>query len=77
MKIPDWMIKALQNSEPVIAFMNSEDLNDKNISAIKNKVIDAVGNASKVYIYLEFKQSPNIEPNRIVFASPKETNVKI
>lgn len=72
MNIPSWMIEALQNNQRVIAFMNPEDYNDKNISALKNKIIDVVGNASKVYIYLEFKQAENIEVNRVVFASPKD-----
>ena len=76
MQIPDWMITALQNSERVIAYMNPKDHNDKNISIIKNKVIDLVGNASQVYIYLEFQSLEHMEENRVVFASPKEMNYK-
>ena len=76
MQIPDWMIESLRNNENIIAFLNPQDHNDKNISAIKNKVIDAVGNASQVYIYLEFKSAENIKENRVVFARPKDTELK-
>ena len=68
MQFPDWLIEALQNSKRVIAFINPVDYNDKNIGVIKNRIIDEVGNASQVYIYLEFQQVSNIEQNRVVFA---------
>ena len=68
MQFPDWLIEALQNNKRVIAFINPVDYNDKNISVIKNRIINDVGNASKVYIYLEFQEVSNIEQNRIVFA---------
>ena len=76
MPFPQWMIDSLKNSEQVIAFLNPGDFNDTNISIIKNKIIDVVGNASQVYIYLEFKSDNNIEQNKIIFASPKDTEVK-
>ena len=74
MEFPDWLVQTLQESKQVIAFINPVDYNDQNISVIKNRVIDAVGNASQVYIYLEFRAAENIEQNRVVFARPKDIN---
>ena len=77
MEIKQWIIDAIQNNQNVIATLNPTDFKNKKIvSHIQNQIIDKVGNASQVYIYLEFRESKSVKPNEIIFSQPDKTELQ-